>query len=96
MIGTLPLDPQEVPVTETTKFSARVQISSEVDLMTSHFFEQDKMITNEVYQRVLITVVKPWIVSVSVRKLYVFKQDGASVHKDHLVQNGVNENLDTL
>ena len=91
-------DPENVPVVGRTKFPASIQVlsvvSSEGDVMPPHFFNKGETITKEVYLRVLTTVVKPWIDTVTSGRPYVFQQDGAPAHTSHLVQNWLSDNVD--
>jgi len=56
-------------------------VSSESDVMLLHFFEKEETVTTEVYLRVLMDVVKPWMKTVASGRPYVFQQDGASAHE---------------
>ena len=50
-------------------------ISSEDDIMPSHFFPGVLKLNTDGYVRVLSEVVKPWIDHVVVGRLYVWQQD---------------------
>jgi len=59
-------------------------LSSEDDVMPSHFFKKQETITKEVYLRILMDVVK-WMEIVTFGRPYVFQQDGAPAHTSHLI-----------
>ena len=44
--------------------------------------------------RVLIDIVKLWMETVASGRLYVFQQDDASAHTNHLIQNWLSDNVD--
>jgi len=60
-----------------TKFPANVHVlgvvSSEDDVMPSHFFKKGETVTKKVYFRVLMDVVKPWIETVASGRPYIFQ-----------------------
>ena len=69
-------------------------LSSEDDVMPSHFFKKQETITKEVYLRILMDVVKSWMEIVTSGKPYVFQQDGAPAHMSCLIQNWLSDNVD--
>ncbi|XP_067123165.1 uncharacterized protein [Centruroides vittatus] len=68
-------------------------VSSEGDVMPPYFFNKGENVTKDVYLHALSNVVKPWMVTVSSGKPYVFQQDGAPAHTSHLVQNWLSNNV---
>jgi len=88
-------NPEDVPVVARTKFPTNVHmldvVSSESDVMLPHFFEKEETVTTEVYLRVLMDVVKPWMKTVASGRPYVFQQDDA--HMSHLIQNWISDNV---
>ena len=66
---------ENIPIVIRMKFSASVHVlgvvSSEGDVMPLHFFKKEEIVTKEVYLRVLMDVVKPWM-ETGVRKTICF------------------------
>jgi len=81
---------EDIPVVAKMKFPANVHmldvVSSEGDVMP-HFFKKKKTVTKEVYLRILMNVMKPWMETVASGRSYVFQHDGTPVHTNHLIQN---------
>jgi len=93
----LAYNPEDIPVVRT-KCPANVHVlsvvSSEGDVMLPHFFKEGEIVTKEMYLRVLMDVVKPWMETVASGRPYIFQQDCAPAHTSHLVQNWLSDNVD--
>jgi len=69
----LAYNPEDVSFVAKTKFPVYVLgMSNESDVMPLHFFKKGKIITKEVYLRVLMDVVKPWMETVASERPYIF------------------------
>ena len=83
-------DPEQVPVAMSTMFPATVMVlgvvSSEGDIMPSHFFQGGLCVNTEVYIDIKRGVVKPWMDQVAGGRPYVFQQDGAPAHNAKVTQ----------
>ena len=80
-----------------TKVPASVMVlgvvSSEDDVMPSHFFLQGARVNAVAYTEVLNTVVKPWITAVACGWPFFFQQDSAPSHTAHKTQEWMAENF---
>ena len=69
-------DPEEVPIVISTRFPTSFMVlgivSSNGDVMPPYFFPEDLRVAANDYIKVLETVVKPWMVGVAGKRLYVF------------------------
>ena len=83
-------DPEEVPIVMSTKFPTSVMVlgivSSNGDVMPPYFFPEGLRVAANNYIKVLQTVVKPWMVGVASKRLYVFQQDSVPGHMAHTTQ----------
>ena len=70
-------DPADVPAVMHSKFPASVMVlrvmSSNGDVMPSHFFKQGLRVNADDYIHVLETVVKPWMDLVANGSSYIFQ-----------------------
>ena len=81
-------DPEKVPIVMSTKFPTSIMVLgivlSDGDVMPPSFFTESLRVAANNYIKVLETVVKPWMVGVAGKRLYVFQQDSASAHMAHM------------
>ncbi len=68
-------------------------ICSSGDIMPPHFFGLGEKVNQEVYQRVLVDIVKPWMDDVANGRKYTFQQDSAPAHKAKKTQQWLQDNV---
>ena len=75
----LNVSPKDVPRVMQMQFPATSMvfgdISSEGDIMPTHFIHEDLKLNTDGYIHILSEVVKPWINHVAAGRLYVCQQD---------------------
>ena len=80
----------EVPIVMSTKFPTSVMVlgivSSDGDVMPPYFFPKSLRVAANNYIKVLETMVKPWMIGVASKRLYVFQQDSMTAHMAHTTQ----------
>ena len=62
--------------------------------MSSNFFKKRESLAKEMYLRILMDEMKPWMETVASGRPYVFQQDSSLAHTSHLIQNWLSDNVD--
>jgi len=90
----LTYNPEDVSVVARTKGQCSRVVFSEGDIMPTHFFKKREIVTKEIYVRVLMDVVKPWIETVASGIICFSAGRCTSSYMSHLIQNWFSENID--